>query len=85
VFLEGSDDFGMRDVVAEHAIDHVAFEVREARDFSVASELPGYSGSRGMFGGGGTIAMASRGWQRWWREHGQLRGSGFWLRRDANL
>jgi len=36
VFVEGADDFGMGDIVAEHAVDHVAFEVGEAGDFAVA-------------------------------------------------
>lgn len=42
VFGESPGDFGVRDVVAEHAIDHVAFEVREAGDLAVATEFPGW-------------------------------------------
>ena len=36
-FVEGVDDLGVRDVVAEHAVDHVPDGVREAGDFAVAS------------------------------------------------
>jgi hypothetical protein len=35
-FFEGLDDLGMRDVVAEHAVDHVTDGVRESGDFAVA-------------------------------------------------
>lgn len=35
-FVEGSYDLGMRDVVAEHAVDHVASFEGEACDFAVA-------------------------------------------------
>jgi hypothetical protein len=36
VFIECGDDLGMWDVVAEHAVDHVADGVGEAGDFAVA-------------------------------------------------
>jgi hypothetical protein len=36
-FIESVDDLGMRNVVAEHAVDHVADGVGEAGDFAVAS------------------------------------------------
>jgi hypothetical protein len=36
-FAEGVDDLRVRDVVAEHAVDHVADGVGEAGDFAVAS------------------------------------------------
>jgi len=35
-FIECVDDLGVRDVVAEHAVDHVADSVGEAGDFAVA-------------------------------------------------
>ena len=41
-FVEGANDFGMGDVVAEHAVDHVAFEVGKTGDFAVASQLPSW-------------------------------------------
>jgi hypothetical protein len=42
VFVERADDFGMGDVIAEHAINHVADGMGKASDFAVAG-----------FGGGG--------------------------------
>lgn len=38
-FVEGLDDLGVRDVVAEHAVDHVAGFEGEAGDFAVAGAL----------------------------------------------
>ena len=35
MFVERTGDVGMRNIVAEHAINHVAFKVREAGDFAV--------------------------------------------------
>jgi hypothetical protein len=35
-FVESADDLGVRDVVAEHAVDHVAEGVGKAGDFAVA-------------------------------------------------
>jgi hypothetical protein len=35
-FVECIDDLGVGDVVAEHAVDHVADGVRESGDFAVA-------------------------------------------------
>ena len=35
-FVESADDLGVRDVVAEHAVDHVADGAGEAGDFAVA-------------------------------------------------
>jgi hypothetical protein len=35
VFAEGIFDSGMGNIVAEHAVDHVAFEVGEAGDFAI--------------------------------------------------
>lgn len=40
VFVERADDFGVGDVVAEHAIDQVANGMRKAGDFAVASFGP---------------------------------------------
>jgi len=45
VFVECTDDFGMRDVVAEHAVDQVADGVGKAGDFAVAGA--------GLIGAGG--------------------------------
>ncbi len=45
VFFESAANLGVRDVVAEHAVDHVAFEVREVGDFAVAGARLGF-GSR---------------------------------------
>ena len=44
VFFESPDNLGVRDVIPEHAVDHVAFGIREAGDFAVA-------GARLCFGG----------------------------------
>ena len=44
VFLESADNLGVRDVIAEHAVDHVEFGVREARDFAVAGAALGFGG-----------------------------------------
>ena len=41
VFGEGVGDFGMGNVVAEHAIDHVADRVGKAGDFAVATDFAG--------------------------------------------
>jgi len=41
VFLEGIDDFGMSEIIPQHAIDHVAFEIRQPGNFAVACEFPG--------------------------------------------
>src|SRR6266704_2805653 len=35
--VESSNDFGMGNIVVEHAIDHVALQFRETSDFTVAS------------------------------------------------
>src|SRR5260221_9189669 len=35
VFVESADDVGVRDVVAKHAVDHVAFGISQAGDFAV--------------------------------------------------
>ena len=45
VFVESADDFGMGNVVAEHAIDQVALSVREAGDFASAGFGFGGAGS----------------------------------------
>lgn len=39
VFVEGSNNFGMWNVVLEHEVDHVAQGLCEASDFAVASEF----------------------------------------------
>jgi hypothetical protein len=39
VLAEGLDNFVVGNVIAKHAIDHVAFEVGKASDFAIASEL----------------------------------------------
>ena len=36
VFVEGADDLFVRDMVAQHTVDHVAFEKGKASDFAVA-------------------------------------------------
>lgn len=36
-FVESINDLGVRDIVAEHAVDHIADGVGEAGDFAVAS------------------------------------------------
>jgi hypothetical protein len=36
-FVESVDNLGVRDVVAKHAVDHVADGVGKAGDFAVAS------------------------------------------------
>ena len=41
VFGEGFGDSGMGDVVAEHAVDHVANGIGEAGDFAVATDFAG--------------------------------------------
>jgi hypothetical protein len=60
-FIEGTDDFRVGQVVAEHAIDHVALEVREPRDFAVATHFSkwGY--------------YLESGWQARWDQGGGLR------------
>jgi hypothetical protein len=35
-FVEGVDDLGVRDIVAEHAVEHVAKSVGKAGDFAVS-------------------------------------------------
>jgi len=45
VFVEGADDFGMGNVVAEHAVDHVADGMGKASDFAVASFWFGSAGN----------------------------------------
>lgn len=47
VFVEGANDFGMGDVVAEHAVDHVAEVKRKTGDFAVASFGLGGAGGGG--------------------------------------
>jgi hypothetical protein len=47
VFGEGVGDFGMGDVVAEHAVDHVANGMGKTSDFAVATDFAG-----GVAGGG---------------------------------
>jgi len=44
VFFESADNLGVRDVIAEHAVDHVEFGVREAGDFAVAGATLGFGG-----------------------------------------
>jgi len=39
VFLQGADDFGMGNIVAEQTVNHVALEVGETGDFAVAGEF----------------------------------------------
>jgi hypothetical protein len=41
VFVKGADDFGVGDVVAEHAVDHVTDGMGEAGDFAVATNFAG--------------------------------------------
>ena len=41
-FIECFDNFGVGDVVAEHAVDHVADGVGEAGDFAVAGAGSGW-------------------------------------------
>lgn len=36
MFIQGTDDFVVGDIVAEHAIDHVAFEVGEPGNFAIS-------------------------------------------------
>ena len=63
-FAESFGDVGMRNVVAEHAINHVAFQVREAGDFAVASEFSGWLRGRSrclLYGGG--VQIRGRGWK----------------------
>ena len=55
VFVESTDDFGIRNMVAEHAINHIALEVREVGDFAVASEFSG-----GLPGGSGWLLDGCR-------------------------
>jgi hypothetical protein len=45
VFVESANDSGLRDVIAEHAIDHVALWVREAGDFASSAFGFGSAGS----------------------------------------
>jgi len=45
VFVERADNFGMGDVVAEHAVDHVADGMGKASDFAVAGFWPGGAGN----------------------------------------
>ena len=68
VFVKGADDFGVGDIVAEHAVDHVAFEVGQPGDFAVACRTPGSSLSDGAGDGQGRVFGLAR-WQRL-REHG---------------
>jgi hypothetical protein len=41
VFVERADDFGMGDVVAEHAVDHVTDGMGKASDLAVATDFAG--------------------------------------------
>lgn len=52
VLVERADDFGMGDVVAEHAIHHVANGEWEAGDFAVARFGPRRTRWAGLLGGG---------------------------------
>jgi hypothetical protein len=52
MFGEGVGDSGMGDVVAEHAVDHVADGMGKAGDFAVAGLRFGGAGGGGLFGGG---------------------------------
>src|SRR5205823_14410109 len=40
-FVQGSDDFRIRDIVVEHAVDQVALEFGETGDFSIANATTG--------------------------------------------
>lgn len=55
VFVEGTDDFGMRDIVLEHSIDHVADGIGKSGDFASAGFGFGSAGGVGLTGGGGWI------------------------------
>ena len=48
VFFESADDLGVRDVIAEHTVDHVELGVREAGDFAVAGATLGFGGRQDM-------------------------------------
>jgi len=52
VFVEGADNSGMGDVVAEHAVNHVANGMGKASDFAVASFWPRGTCRAGLFGVG---------------------------------
>ena len=45
--VESADDFGIREVVEEHAVDQVALEFGQAGDFAIA-----YAGRRNRDAGG---------------------------------
>jgi len=51
-FVEGSDNAMVRDVVEEHAVDHVALGSWEPGDFAVAGALDGRRTCGGRFEGG---------------------------------
>jgi len=52
VFVERADNSGMGNVVAEHAVDHVAEVIRKTGDFAVASFGPGGACNWLMVGSG---------------------------------
>ena len=52
VFVERADNFGMGNIVAEHAVDHVADGMGKASDFAVAGFGFGGAGGGGLLGGG---------------------------------
>lgn len=52
VFGERFGDFGMGDVIAKHAVDHVANGMGKASDFAVAGFGPGGARRARLFGGG---------------------------------
>ena len=65
VFIESADNLGVRDVVPEHAVDHVAFGVREAGDFAVAGARPGFGGRKDLKlrASGGDLRFRVRGFE----------------------